>query len=389
MSNALSIRLLAIGALSVTAFFLGRWTARPMPSPASSPPSPESIAATAGAVAQRSVPPESKTPADSPAARLAATAARAVGNLAAEEERQRAIEQWAELDPQGAMAFVRTKLQGDRQAQATAAVLAIWGKKDPEAAWNWVGTEMPTATHHFDTLLETFGRNSTETAARFADRFARDHPEAALEVHLAALLGVTYRGDFTGARDVIAGNPSLDAATRATLLNFLAGQWARFAPAEAAAWVMSLPPGLQREQAFIGLGESWSEVDPAGAAAFAVSLPSGGARTLAMRQAIGKWIMTDPEAARAWVLNTPWHEDFDNAVNSIATDQNLVNRDPARALKWTEGIFDDGLRARSAGVIFFNWYAADPVGAVVYVKESPHFSPKQRAEILERLQAGN
>jgi hypothetical protein len=389
MSNALSLRLLAVGALGVTAFVVGRWTARPIPSPASALPPPESILATAGAVAPRAVQPESKTPAESTSARLAATAARAVGNLAAEEERQRAIEQWAELDPRAAMTFARTKLKGDRQAQATAAVLAIWGKKDPEAAWNWVGTEMPAATHHFDTLLETFGRQSTETAARFAARFAAEHPEAALEVHLAALLGITYRGDFAGARSLIESNPALDAATRGTLANFLAGQWARFAPQEASTWVMNLPAGLQRDQAMIGLGESWSEVDPAGAAAFAVGLPGGATRTLALRQAIAKWVMTEPDAARAWVLNTPWHQDFDNAVNSIATDPNLVNRDPSRALKWTEGIFDDSLRAQSAGVILFNWYAADPVGAVVYVKESPHFSPEQRAEMLARLQAKN
>lgn len=326
---------------------------------------------------------------DSPAASLAAAAKRSVGNLAAEEERQRTIEQWAALDPRAAMTFARTGLKGDRQAQAIAAILAIWGKGDPDAAWTWVRTEMPTATHHFDTLLETFGRQSTETAARFAARFAAEHPEATLEVHLAALLGITYRGDFAGARSLIENNASLDAATRGTLANFVAGQWARFAPQEAATWVMTLPAGPQRDQAMIGLGESWSEVDPAGAAAFAVALPGGATRTLALRQAIAKWVMTEPEAARTWVLNTPWHEDFDNAVNSIATDPNLVNRDPARALKWTEGIFDDTLRTRSAGVILFNWYAADPAGAIGYVKGSPHFTPEQRTEMLTRLQAKN
>lgn len=392
MTQSQSLRLLGVVALAVAAFVAGRWTTHTGPAAqivSAPPPTEKTVTDHPAAPGPGGATLPSAARVIPSTASLAATAARRAGNLAAEEERQHTIEAWAAIDPRGAMAFVRENLKADRQAQATAAILAIWGKSDPEAAWNWVRTEMPTATHHFDTLLETFGRNSTDTAARYAARFAAEHPEATLEVHLAALLGITYRGDFAGAQKVIESNASLDPATRGTLANFLAGQWARFAPQEASTWVMSLPAGPQREQAMIGLGESWSEVDPPGAAAFAAALPSGAPRTLALRQAIGKWIATDPEAARGWVLHSPWHEDFDNAVNSIATDQNLVNRDPARALKWTEGIFDDNLRARSAGVILFNWYAADPVGAVGYVKESPHFSAEQRAELLARFQARN
>jgi hypothetical protein len=387
-ATSLPLRLLGFGAVAVAAFGLG-WMARTShPGATDLGPSLSEKSSNQIAAALPSELRATKTD-PSPAHLLAAAAAQSVGTLAAEDERQHVIEQWAELDPRSAMAFVRTKLKGDRQAQATAAVLAIWGKKDPEAAWNWVTIEMPTATHHFDTLLETFGRTSTATAARYAAQFAAEHPEAALEVHLAALLGITYRGDFAGARNVIESNDALDAATRANLANFVAGQWARFAPQDASAWVMNLPAGPQRDQALIGLGESWSEVDPAGAAAFAVGLPSGDARTLGLRQAIGKWVMTDPEAARAWVLNTPWHEDFDLAVGSIATDPNLMNRDPGRALKWSTGIFDDNLRARSAGVILFNWYAINPTAATAYVEHSSDFTPEQRAEMLARLQAKN
>jgi len=73
------------------------------------------------------------------------------------------------------------------------------------------------------------------------------------------------------------------------LFNFVAGQWARFAPAQAAVWVQGLPEGPLRNHALIGLGESWSDVDPAGAAAFAAQLPPGELRQLTLQQAISKW----------------------------------------------------------------------------------------------------
>lgn len=318
---------------------------------------------------------------------FAAAAAAPAKSFAAEDERQRLIEKWAAADPRAAIEFVRTKMKGDRQAQALASVLAIWGEKNPAEAWGWVKAELPTATHHFDTLLEVFGKNSTALAGRYAAEFANAHPEAALEVHLAALLGVTHRGDFTGARTLVDSNPHLAPDVRANLNNFIAAQWARFAPEEAAAWVMSLPAGPARDQALIGLGESWSEIAPAQAAAFAVALPSGPTRTLAMRQAVSKWVMTDSEAARAWVITNERHDDFDQAITSIATDSNLVNRAPTRALQWASTIFDDRLRSESIGVILHNWYTNNPTAATAYLQSSPHFTSEQRADLLQRLEA--
>lgn len=318
-------------------------------------------------------------------ARFAGLAARSTGSLAAEDERQRLIEQWAEADPRGALEFARTRLKGDRRAQAISAALAIWGKNDPAAAWSWVATENPKATHLFDTLLEVYGKNSTELAGHYAAEYAAAHPEAALEVNLAALLGVTYRGDFAGALAYLDRNAAADPALRTNLNNFIAGQWARFAPAEAKAWVMSLPEGEQRRQALIGLGESWAELDPAGAAAFAAELPEGESRALAMRQAVTRWVQNDPDAARAWVLQTNQVQDFDAALEAVATQNNFMSREPAHAMAWASGIFDEGLRLKTMSTVMFNWYAIDRASAVAYLDTSPEFSPERRAELLQQL----
>jgi hypothetical protein len=375
--TAFPISLRTIGAATLVglAFFVGRWTA-----------STAASAHTTSAVVQPSASPgaASVTPLAADV-RLRALAARRPGNLAAEEDRKKWIEQWAETDPRAALEFARTQLKGDRQTEAMSAALSVWGRNDPAGAWNWVKTEMPAATYHFDTLLEVFGRQSTETAALYATQFSTEHPDAALEVHLAALMGVTYRGDFAGARALVDGDAALDPTVRANLNNFIAGQWARFAPQDAAAWVMSLPAGAQRDQALTGLGESWSEADPAQATQFAAALPAGDARTLAMRQAVSKWVESDPAAARAWMLQTDRQDDFDQAVSSIATQNNFMSREPAQAMHWAEGIFDDGVRAQSESAILFNWFPTDPAAATAYLQSSPDFTPEQRAEMLRKL----
>ena len=378
-----AVVLVAIGA---TGFVVGRWSAL-----RADGPSQRSAGAVRSAAAKSSAPRTNSVDGAVPRSSVHSAseiAARMPGSLADDDARERAIEQWAETDPLAAITFVRAHLRGDRQGQALSAVLAIWGKNDPASAWHWVSTEMPTATYHFDTLLEAFGKQSTETAVRYAARYAAEHPEATTEVYLAALLGVTYRGDFAGAR-AVAENSAFAPDVRAMLINFVAGQWGRFDPEAAAAWTMQLPEGPQRNQALIGLGESWSDVDPARAAVFAANLPGGEARTLALRQAIAKWVTTDAEAARAWVVQTDRHEDFDQAVGAIATDPNLVSRDPVRALRWAATIFDDQLRTQDISTILFNWYPSDPNGVARYLESAPDFSAAQKADLLARLRASH
>jgi hypothetical protein len=308
-------------------------------------------------------------------------------SLAADDERQKLIEQWAERDPRGAIEFIRTELKGDRQAQALSSVLAIWGKNEPAAAWSWVDENMPTATHHYDTLLEVFGKSSPIIAARFASEFALKHPEAALEVNLAALLGITYNGDFSAARAFVDGNLTLASDIRANLNNFIAGQWGRYAPEAAAAWAMSLPAGPERDQALIGVGESWAGVDPSGAAKFATTLPAGESRQLALRQAITNWMQTDPDQARQWVLDTNHHEDYDQAVAAIATQNNFMYREPDRALRWAGTIFDDTVRMQSTSAILFSLYARDPAAAVAYIHSASNLSDEQRTQLLTQFPA--
>jgi len=325
-----------------------------------------------------------------PAGDIAATVTRlhaSVASLAQEEERQRLIEQWAETDPQAAINFALTQLRADRRAQAMAAILAFWGRNQPDAAWNWVAQNMPQATHHFDTLLEVFGKNSPALAARYAAQFAQQHPGTAVEVHLAALLGITHHGDFTGARAFIDGNPNLQPDERAVLFNFVAGQWARFAPAQAAVWVQGLPEGPLRNHALIGLGESWSDVDPAGAAAFAAQLPPGELRQLTLQQAISKWAVQDSPRANEWIVRNEPHADFDQAIAAMATGQEFIQQHLDLALGWADTIHREELRVESIGQIISNWFAHDQNAALNYLRTAANLPADKRTALLQQLES--
>ena len=319
------------------------------------------------------------------AADVAARARLAPQSLAADDERQKNLEQWAQRDPQAALEFARTKLKGDRRAQALSAILTVWGKNDPAAAWAWVSANEPTASHHFDALLEVFGKNSPETAAHYVAEVVRNHPEAALEVNLSALLGITYSGNFAAAQAFVNANAGLSPELRGNLYNFIAGQWARYSPEAAAAWVVALPAGPQRDQALVGLGDSWAGTDPAGAAKFAETLPSGESRQLALRQAINNWLQDDPDKARQWVMDNNHHEDYDQAVAAIATQSNFMFREPDRALRWASTIFDDGIRIQSTGVVLAGLYSRDPAATVAYIRGATNLTDEQRNQLLTQF----
>lgn len=384
-SRALALRLGFGAAALLGAFFLGRGTA-PRAAPTTSP---GNIARAADRVARSRETTDDATRASSDLASLVARVQLAPRSLADEDERQRLIEHWAAKDPRAAIEFARTQLRGDRRAQAMAAILARWGTDDPAAAWQWVAVHAPEARHHFDTLLEAMGKNAPALAARYAADFAQQHPGTAVEMHLAALLGLTHVGDFATARAIVDGNGALTAEERGVLHNFIAGQWARFAPADAAAWVQSLPAGPGRDQAIVGLGESWSDVDPSGAADFAAKLPAGELRQVALRQAILKWSLADSAKANEWVATNKPHEDFDQAIAAMVTFPEYIERHLDLALNWADTIYGVELRQEAITQIIGNWHAHDPAAALEYLRSRAKLPAAAREALLKQLQPGD
>ncbi len=292
---------------------------------------------------------------------------------------------WALVDPLAAREYVSKSLTRDMQADAFNTVFTNWAKKDPIGAWTWVQSNEPNEHSHVRAVLVETARTNPALGQRFAAEVAQQHPEQAAEVYIYALDGAMHDGNYAAAEQMIADAKMPNEEQKNSLLNYLAGQWARYQPDQAAPWVMTLPPGPVRDQAMDALGQAWSDIDPVRAADFAVKLSPGPVRQNALRQAISKWTMDDPLVASKWVLQFDANQDFDQAVASIATSNDLITRNINLALGWADTIQDPGLRRESTATVVSNWYAQNPVAALNYIKTSPDLSASSRKDLLERI----
>jgi len=305
-----------------------------------------------------------------------------IPSVATEDEQQHLLEALAAIDPQAAMAQAQ-QLKGDRQAQAVSAVLAVWGEKDPQGAWGWVESTHPGNIYQYDQLLEVFGRNDPETAARYAISLAGTRPDLTQEVYLSALMGITHAGGYDTARQLVE-SANISSNDRAALMNYVAGAWATYEPRAAMQWVMSQPADLQNS-ALVGLGESWSNVDPQAAANFASQL-NGPQRQLLLQQSISKWLMEDPTSATNWLSAAENHQDYDRAIQSVATLPNLIRDNAQTALAWSERIYDSNLRVNTLQQILSDMKQKDPIGAASYARSAPNLTAAQRTQLLNTLE---
>lgn len=311
-----------------------------------------------------------------------------VGSEEREQERLKLLVALAATDPLGAIEYAKRNLKGDRLAQGMSGIATEWARRDPAAAWTWARSFGNDAAQAH-TVLEEIGHNDPATATRLAGEFARQQPDEAVAMCMTAMRAITFNGNYDAARKLATEMQLRSPEEQNMLVNFMAGQWARYEPEKAAQWVQSLPAGPAREQALIGLASSWADRDPPKAAEFAATLPPGESRSVAMRQAVANWVQSDPMAARKWVIESNQYQDFDAAVEAIATQNNFVSREPAHALVWATGIFDEKLRLKTMNTILFNWYSMDRNAATTYLQNSQEFTPEQRADLLQKLQSSS
>ncbi len=304
---------------------------------------------------------------------------------AREEELLVLLGAWARVDPLAAHAYARKQLTHDAQAQAFTTIFTHWAEKDAVGAWAWVQANEPEEHSHLRAVLVETARHDPALGASFAASLVSRYPEQAAELYVYVLDGAMHDGNYTAARQIASEAIMPNEEQKNSLLNFLAGQWARYQPEQAAPWVLSLPAGPVRDQAVDALGQAWADIDPVRAANFAVTLPPGESRQTALRQAISKWTLDDPATASKWVLQFDAHQDFDQAVAAIATSHNLISRNINLALGWAETIQNPALRRESTTTVVSNWYAMNPTAALDYIKTSPDLSTEVREDLLAKV----
>lgn len=372
---------------AIVFFFLGRLSVQHSSAPAVASGAPPMVAARASSSAIpdiRAAPPTAAS-VDEWRRKLDLTPP----SPAQEKDRLQLLAAWARVAPADALDYVRKTSPLDRQPEAITTIFEAWAQHDPKAAWDWVVTRENGEAGRLHTVLSEVAKNDSKLAESFAQVYAAQHPDLASNAYFSVVDGVVFKGGYAAAQAIVANASVPNDEQRSLLVNYLAGDWARYQPDAAAQWVLHLPDGPTRTQALNAVTQAWSDANPAQAAAFAVNLPAGAERRAALEQAVSKWTMVDPVQAGEWVLKNNANGDFDQAVAAIATSSELMNHKVSLALDWAGTIQQPELRMRSTTAIVTTWYSADPASALKYINTSPDLSPNQRDQLLHALPAHN
>lgn len=299
-----------------------------------------------------------------------------------------AVLRWAAIDPQGALEAVRHRYDDRHRSVLLAQILATWAREAPAAAWEWIKRELPDDYMQYDAVLTEVGKRDPGLAWQFAAGVAAERDaDRAQNIFVSALRGVVYSGRYDEARRLIATIELPGKEQEYDASSFLAGEWARFAPADAAKWALTLPEDSPaRRQALTSLGVAWAQTDPAAAADFAASLPAGVDRENMLATALDTWVGEHPAEAGEWLLQHKQHPDFDQVLRSLATSSKIVETAPAMAIAWADTILSDEIRLQTMKIVMQKWAEKSPDAAKEFL-QTHDFTAEMRDELRKELEA--
>jgi len=275
------------------------------------------------------------------------------------------IDEWAEKDAAGALAWSATLSPPYRLQQTRGEILAAVAAADPDRALALAAkiqgdddrrsaictiAETIAATdprrglalvhaqggfskaHHAHQILSAWA--STEPAAAWAAALA--WPQAGSRDQACLSVISTWASqDRDAALSAILQLPNGNRKRMA--MEAFYSSWSAESPKDAYAAVMALPSGPERSRALASAISGWAQHDPRGAAAALDQLPHNQQRIQLMHQVFGQWAQQDPLAASAAAGNLPPRQ-RQEAITAIAGTWSW--KDPKSALTWAKSLTD-------------------------------------------------
>lgn len=266
---------------------------------------------------------------------------------------------WAEADPQAASAFTwlwTVESPGLERIVPVALVRGWYARNDPPELRQWM-RELPpgilrqrATAAYIQTLIETQGSAAVQ---RWAESLpdGRDFDDDAtykLEVFSRATSALTAL-DIESAKRWCEAH--CDGPHGKDMRRLIATQWARDDGAAALAWLLSGPPGYDRD--------------------------------FGLQMAFAEWAHVDREAALAWMAAHTDGEsgDLEPELRPLYSNyaRLLAPTAPAEAIRWAERIEKEGERNFLLVVIARGWRDLDEAAAEEWLLQSP-LSEEQRAQ---------
>ena len=271
---------------------------------------------------------------------------------------------WGSVDGAGAMAEASTQ-EGPAKMMTSAAAIAGWAAKDPEAAKAWLanskdGNEWEKGIMERG-LVSGLARNDPAAAQAYVASIKDEGQRTRMA---QVLLEEKLKQGTDAAAAWAAG--LTDPQMKRGAFESIADQMYRNDPAKGLEFIKANAGDPEAATAAGNMVRRLSEKDPKEAMAFSQGLPEGAVRASSFEQTFRAYGDKDAEAAGIYI-NTSMKtgSDRDSAIRGLA--RGLSRSEPEAALTWVDAITDPAVQYESAQEVLKRSYRANPDGAVAYM----------------------
>ena len=356
--NRLLLGSLAAGFL-VMAFFLGRQSVGPAPSP-NSPLRPDKLATALGERdwVERTYGFSEEIRHLNPSNLVEAL--EVIEDSSAEltrDEKRLLVSAWTRFDPKGAFEFALFGPEKDRRRVAGAVIYA-WAQRDPMAARSAL---LGIQTTELERILEerfVLGWMSGGGLGDAHDYVEGLPPSKRRELLVSQMARALARESAQSTIDWAESVGSDQERFRRTVFNKAAGALAEYHWDRAVAWVESNFGQSHTRGSVRLVALNWAESDPDAAFEWLSSLPNDEEKSEAVGFVFAYWLKSHPEEAAAWLEARDPGEALDPAMRAMAHSK--LESNPVLAIDWAHRIHDPGTRERTLVRVGQAWFGKDP-----------------------------
>lgn len=304
----------------------------------------------------------------------------ALGDAANDDERERLLRKLTELSPSAAIQQAR-RATGERGLRFSLAVLEVWSRNDFAAAWQWSENAGENLFAFRKTLIASAADNNRELALQLAREWGASQPEQAADIAAMVVGALAGTGNYLPALQ-FAQTSSLKVDERESLLRDIANTWTAASPSEAAEWAVK-QKAESYDVVLPAVVDSWLNTDPFYAVEFVNSLPESASRRELMQEAVSRWLAIDQSGATHWLMAAGQRPEFDRAILSYATADDVVRNNPDTALFWARRITDNPLKISALHQILSDLKLSSHPQADTYLQNANELLDEDREKLKQ------
>ena len=302
-----------------------------------------------------------------------------------------AISRWAQLDPKAAGDYLVSLTDKNGRDRAMRYVMAAFMDQGVDAAKAWASS-LPPGYHRTNAIQSLISSLAKRDPMR-ALAILQEMPAETRNYSYQTVFGAWAQSDAQGAAAKVMELPK--GANRDGAIRSVASNWAQSIPVDAFAWAKDMQEKSQQSAAMQTIISQWAAVDSAGARTAALALPTGelrnnavstlisqiagrspdeakalldelpegSARSAGVSALVNALAQTDPKAAAELVAQMPDDRRRGDAVSNVA--MRFARSDTTSALAWAETLGGDQRNSAFSGIAY-TWTQQDPKAAFDY-----------------------